>query len=153
MSNPTFLQRVRRSRGAAAVEFAIWMPILAMLVSAVVDWGWYMTRRVSVARATMDGARIAAALYEPTTVVPGSVLKPAAEQRAKDVLNGMGMSCTASVCTTKATYCAVGAGGVCNNPPFNALVLEVTYQYTPFFGFVSIPTNMYDKFMMATENQ
>ena len=53
---------IRRSkRGSAAIEFALLSTVLFLFLSTVVDWGWYMTQRVSVARATMDGARVGAA--------------------------------------------------------------------------------------------
>jgi hypothetical protein len=145
--------RLTTRRGAAAIEFAIWLPILMVFLSAVVDWGWFMTRRVALARATMDGARVGATVYEPSSVTAGTLMKPRAESRAKNVLAGMGMPCTAGLCTVTATYCGDGAGGVCNNPPFDGIVVQTTYVYEPFFGFVATPTLISDYFIMAVENQ
>jgi Flp pilus assembly protein TadG len=140
-------------RAATAIEFAMMLPILLFFVSAVVDWGWYMTQRVAVARATMDGCRVGATVYEPSSLTAGTLIKPRAENRAKDVLSGMNMPCTAGRCSVTATYCANGAGGKCNNPPFDALVVETQYDFDPFFGFVPIPDDMQEFFLMAVENQ
>jgi hypothetical protein len=142
-----------RRRAAAALEFALMLPMLLIFLSAVIDWGWYMTQRVAVARATMDGCRVGATVYEPDSVVAGSLIKPRAVNRAKDVLLGMGMPCNAGNCLITATYCANGAGGVCNSPPFDGLVLQIAYDFTPFFGFAPVPTDITDFFLMAVEHQ
>ena len=144
--------RLTRRRATAAIEFALWLPILLLFISAVVDWGWYMTRRVNVARATMDAARVGATVYEPTSVTAGTLIRPRAITRAKDVLLGMGMPCGAS-CIVTATYCSNGGGGVCNNPPFDALVVQIQYEYEPFFGFIPVPNDIEEFFLMAVENQ
>jgi hypothetical protein len=141
-------------RGSTAIEFAMMLPLLLFFLSAIIDWGWYMTQRVAVARATMDGARVGATVFEPSSVTAGTLIKPRAENRAKDVLNGMGMPCNlSSGCVVTATYCANGAGGICNNPPFDALVVQLQYEYTPFFGFAPTPDDIDDYFLMAVENQ
>jgi Flp pilus assembly protein TadG len=142
-------------RGSTAIEFALMLPLLMIFMAAIIDWGWYMTQRVAVARATMDGARVGATVFEPSTVAAGSLIKPRAESRARDVLAGMGMPCAAmsASCVVTATYCNTGDGGVCNNPPFDALVLQLRYDYTPFFGFLPTPPEISDYFLMAVENQ
>lgn len=139
-------------RGSAAIEFSLWLPVLLLFVSAVVDWGMYMTTRVSVARATMDGTRGGAAVFEPSTVTPGSMVVPAAQNRASNVLSGMGMTCGAG-CNITTTYCPKNAGGVCQSPPFNGVTVNIQYAYTPFFGFLAVPTVINERFIMAVESQ
>lgn len=145
-------------RGSAAVEFFIWLPILMFLLSAVVDWGYYMSTKVGVARAAMDGARIAAATFEPSTSTAGSLILPRAKARTLEVLTQTGIVCAGATCTIDAQYCTSGANGPCddadgNAPPVDALLVSVRYDFTPFFGFAVTPAVIYDEFVMATENQ
>lgn len=144
--------RTTSRRGSAAIEFSLWLPILLLLVSAIVDWGLYMNQRVSVARATMDGARAGAAVFEPSNVTPGSLVVPAAQNRANNVMVGMGLTCGAG-CNIVTTYCPQGTGGVCQTPPFNGVTVEITYGYNPIFGFLAVPGVIRERFIMAVENQ
>ncbi len=150
----TLLRKVRRTRGAAAIEFALTMPVIILLLSAVVDWGSYMTTRVTVARAAMDGARQGAATRESNLVADGTVIAPAARQRAVDVLAGMNKPCTAGICTVTGTFCAVGqASANCGSPPLQTVLVTVQYAYTPFFGFITTPAQLRESFMMVVEAQ
>ena len=139
-------------RGVAAMEFALWLPVLFMLISAVVDWGYYMHLKVNVARATMDGCRVGAAVFEPNAIAPGSISIPRARNRVIDVLNGMGLGCGGG-CSVSAQYCPKSTGGACGNPPFDGLLVTTNYDFTPFFGFVATPPLIEEDFMMASENQ
>jgi len=143
----------RSKRGSAAVEFALLSIVLLLFLSTVVDWGWYMTQRVSVARATMDGTRIGAATFESTLVADGSLTVPAAENRTKQVLEDLGLPCISPQCAVDVTHCSVNEGGVCMNPPFEAIHVATQYEYVPFFGFVPTPPVITSEFIMATEAQ
>jgi hypothetical protein len=155
MSEPS----ARRSRrGASAIEFAIWLPILLMLISAVVDWGLYMTTRVTIARAVMEGTRRGASVFEPSSVPPGTVIVPKAEARTALVLDDMGVNCAPPGCTIDAQFCQAGDGGACADRdgraiPFRGVVVRVTTGFEPFFGFVPIPDQISESFLMAVENQ
>ena len=46
-------------RGAAAVEFALVVPILLLLVFGIVDFGWMLNRDTMVNNASRDGVRAA----------------------------------------------------------------------------------------------
>jgi Flp pilus assembly protein TadG len=52
-------ERFRRksARGAAAVEFAIVLPILFLLVFGVMEWGYYFFIETTVLNAAREGAR------------------------------------------------------------------------------------------------
>jgi len=45
--------------GAVAVEFALIVPIMLMLVFGIVDFGWMINRDMLVDNASRDGARVA----------------------------------------------------------------------------------------------
>jgi hypothetical protein len=83
---------------------------MLMFVATVVDYGFYMTRRVTVARAAMEGARMGAAVFEADNVAPGSMIVPIAESRAGEVLTDMGIQCPASGCTITVDYCGTAGG-------------------------------------------
>jgi Flp pilus assembly protein TadG len=147
----TSLRRfLKKSRGSAAIEFALVMPLMLMLLAAVIDWGHYMSTRVSIARAAMDGARAgAAALNDPAT--PVNEITQSAQTRTQTVLQGMGKAC-GSGCMITATACATGQGtSDCGAPPIPTVVVTVTYPYSPFFGFVPTPTNFREQFMMVQQ--
>ena len=45
-----------RRAGGAAVEFAITLPVLMVLLAGVIEWGCFLQRQVSVVQAARDGA-------------------------------------------------------------------------------------------------
>jgi Flp pilus assembly protein TadG len=47
----------RTERGAAAVEFAIVLPVLIALLCGTIDWGYYFFTRSIVVNASREGAR------------------------------------------------------------------------------------------------
>lgn len=79
----------RNERGAAAVEFALVLPLLMLLVMGTLDWGYYFFVEQVVTNAAREGARAgtlhdtdpAAAVADATTTATSYVqtagLKPA----------------------------------------------------------------------------
>lgn len=54
------LRRTRRTdRGAAAVEFALLLPVLLLILAGIVDFGRAMFTQISVTNAAREGARAA----------------------------------------------------------------------------------------------
>jgi Flp pilus assembly protein TadG len=47
----------KRARGAAAVEFAVILPVLFLLVFGVMEWGYYFFVETTVLNAAREGAR------------------------------------------------------------------------------------------------
>lgn len=82
----------RTRRGTAAVEFALILPILFMLLVGVVDLSRMMIGAYDVQQAARDGAHVAA----NTTLAPGedgSALEAAAVAQAQLVLDAAGWEC------------------------------------------------------------
>jgi Flp pilus assembly protein TadG len=48
----------RGERGAAAVEFAIVLPVLIAILCGTIDWGYYFFTREIVVNASREGARV-----------------------------------------------------------------------------------------------
>jgi Flp pilus assembly protein TadG len=51
------IRKERSERGAAAVEFALVMPLLLLLVFGIVEFGLIMNRQITVTHAAREGAR------------------------------------------------------------------------------------------------
>lgn len=56
----SFRHRNRDQRGAAAVELAIVLPILILLVFGIIQWSIYFNRLQGLQAAAREGARVAA---------------------------------------------------------------------------------------------
>jgi len=44
-------------RGGAAVEFALVLPVLLIILFAILEYGWYLTYQITLSHAVMAGAR------------------------------------------------------------------------------------------------
>lgn len=58
---------VPQDRGAAAVEFALLLPLLLLLVFGIIDFGRALNAQITLTQAAREGARLAA-LGEPNVV-------------------------------------------------------------------------------------
>ena len=55
----------RTERGASAVEFAIVLPVLFLVIAGIVDFGRYFFTQIQVTNAAREGARAAVVLPNP----------------------------------------------------------------------------------------
>ena len=95
-----------RDRGAAAVEFALLLPVLLLLVFGIIDFGRALNAQITLTQAAREGARIAA--LGESNVVSGT-------QAAATGLSPVAVSVTS---------CPVGAG-----PGVNAVV-QASYTFS-----------------------
>ena len=98
--------RGRSDRGAVAVEFALLLPLLLLLVLGVVDFGRALNAQITLTQAAREGARLAA--LKQANVVSKT-------QAAAYPLTGVGVTVTA--CPTAPT------------PSANATV-QTSYTFT-----------------------
>ena len=96
-----------RDRGAAAVEFAIMLPLLLLLVFGIIDFGRALNAQVTITQAAREGARLTA-LNQPNVA--------SRTQAAATGLSGVGVT----------VWSACPAG---SSPTANADV-KVTYAFT-----------------------
>jgi Flp pilus assembly protein TadG len=98
-----------RDRGATAVEFALVLPLLLLLVCGIIDFGRALNAQISLTEAAREGARLAALGYSSAAVDARAVA-------AAPDLSGVNVTITKS--------CAPGAG-----PAADAQV-SVSYSFT-----------------------
>lgn len=137
------IRRNRARRGTTLTEFALWIPILFVLLSGMLDFAWFMSRYTIVQRATRDGARLGSSLFEEPNVVPGDVIEPQAEASTREILTLANMPCEDD-CDVTATVEFL---------PFKAVRVEVDYPFTSIVGIVPMPDNIHTEFVLATEFQ
>jgi Flp pilus assembly protein TadG len=70
-------------RGAAAVEFAIVLPVLLALLCGTIDWGFYFFTREVVVNASREGARVGTLQF-----ASGTDPRDEARDAAQDYLDG-----------------------------------------------------------------
>jgi hypothetical protein len=135
--------RSARRRGTTLTEFALWLPILFVLLSGMLDFTWFMNRYSVVQRATRDGARFGASLYENANVEAGALIEPQAEASTREILTLARMPCDED-CLVEATVEFL---------PFKAVRVEVDYLFMPIVGLVPMPDMIHTEFVLAAEFQ
>jgi Flp pilus assembly protein TadG len=74
-------------RGTAAVEFALVLPLLLMLVLGAIDWGWYFFIREVTINAAREGARVGS-----VNAVDAAGAMADAHAAATGYLDGLGLT-------------------------------------------------------------
>jgi Flp pilus assembly protein TadG len=97
-----------RDRGAAAVEFALLLPVLLLLLFGIIDAGRALNAQITLTQAAREGARLAALGIPDATVVSNT-------QSAADGLSPVSVT---------VTDCAPGAG------PTSSATVSVSYQFS-----------------------
>jgi Flp pilus assembly protein TadG len=126
----TSTARRDRQRGAAAVEFALVLPLLLTLVLGSIDWGWFFFIDQLVTNAAREGAR-AGSVLPPRPTSTASQAEDAAEQAASAYL-------------TRATLAPKGvAASFTTVDGTDAIQVTITYPVGSLTGFLSalMPAN------------
>lgn len=110
MLHPRRGRRRRPESGAAAVEFALIVPILLVLVFGIISYGYMLSFRQAISQAASEGARSAA-------VTPGGVANPdlllRAKQAISESLGSYGVSCAATTGAAGSLTLNGAAAGTC----------------------------------------
>jgi Flp pilus assembly protein TadG len=112
-----------RERGAAAVEFALVLPLLLTLVLGAIDWGWYFFVDQLVTNAAREGAR-AGSLLPPRPTSTASQAEDAAEQASNAYLTRVRLAQTG----VDAIFTTVGGT--------EAIQVTITYPVGSLTGFL-----------------
>jgi Flp pilus assembly protein TadG len=113
---------LRARRGVAAVEFALTLPVIALILVGTLEFGWYFSRLVMVNSATYDAVRVAA--YEESSTDANI----AAEAAVQTLLADMGMDCVELGCDIDADR--LDQDGIV------MVELRVTVPYTQLTGII-----------------
>lgn len=113
-----------KPRGAAAVEFALVLPLLLTIVFGTIEWGYYFFTREIVINSAREGARAGTLQYTPPTD-PATV----AVSTASTYLTNAGLN--AAQATVKSTQ----ADGTSSCPTDSSCIL-VKYSLPTLTGFL-----------------
>jgi Flp pilus assembly protein TadG len=114
MAKPGRRGSVRSDRGAAAVEFALLLPLLVLIVFGLIDFGRAINTQITLTQAAREGAR-ALALGQATY-----------QTRAQQAAIGLsGVTVTDLPDSQFVTGCPAGAGQTGDDA-----VVKVTYTFT-----------------------
>ena len=78
MNRPPSSSRKARDRGSAAVEFALVVPVLLLIVFGIIDFGRALNAQIALTGAAREGARLAALGY-PDAAIQARVAAAAPE--------------------------------------------------------------------------
>jgi Flp pilus assembly protein TadG len=143
-------------RGAAAVEFALVLPILIYLVFGIISFGYMLSFRQAMSQAAAEGGRAAAVAPSST---PDSERKAEALAAVNDALGNYGVTCTEAGALTHeggpAGTCRIVARQTCSSGPTGAqcAVVELIYPYegNPLIPGVGLNMFMPDDLTYETE--
>ncbi|HEY3557484.1 MAG TPA: TadE family protein [Kribbella sp.] len=103
-------------RGATAVEFALLLPLLLLIVMGIIDFGRLLNAQESLIQAAREGARLVA-LGQPNVT--------SRTQAAAGALSPVGV--------TVVSACPIGAGSIHDG----AVQTSYTFSFTPGFGSIA----------------
>lgn len=99
-----------RDRGSVAVEFALLLPVLLLLIFGIIDFGRAINDQITLTQAAREGARLASLGYSASAVTT----------RAQSAATGLSPAPTVAVTTA----CPTGAGNGVD------AVVKLTYTFT-----------------------
>ncbi|ANH38953.1 TadE-like protein [Nocardioides dokdonensis FR1436] len=131
--------RRERERGAAAVEFALVVPLLLLLVFGIISYGYMLSFRQAISQAAAEGARAAA--VAPAAFTTGEK-QTAANNAIKQALDSYGV-----VCGTGAMTCSVVVKACPADLSRDCAVVTLDYLYSsqpliPKFPLVPLPEHL-----------
>ncbi len=126
--------------GLSAVEFALVLPLLAMLLCGVIEYGWVMKTRLALHHAVSEGARAAVCFSTPTE------REAAARAQITAALAGLthaGLAAGLDSCVTVSELAAAA------NLPDRFSLSVHDWPYTPLIGFIPTPSCLSADAVMA----
>jgi len=122
--------------GAVAVEFALIMPLLLLLVFGIIDFGWMINRDMLVDNASRDGARVASLGGTFNQVC--TAVKSELSASGVTVPTTCNLTSTPTTVTTIKVDCVKTTGAACNATSSNydaqavsgtTAIVTITYNH------------------------
>ena len=130
----TLMTRSSRERGQAVIELALTLPLLLLVLTGIIDFGFQFQRYEVVTNAAREGARVG--------MLPGYGINDA-KQRALDYLNAGGvggagnLSCPPAPPNRKCADAIVETTTISGSSPARTVQqIKVTVQYDHEYTFV-----------------
>jgi len=123
----------RSERGQSAVEFALVVPVMCLIILALIDFAKALNYWLDANHLANEGARQAAVIGSSTQ--PGPTLAGWIQQQAEttELRNGTGsVTSPAQVCITFLTNPATGTSGRVGDPI--KVTVTAPYKWMPFVG-------------------
>ena len=141
-----------RERGAAAVEFALVVPLLLVLVFGIISYGYMLSFRQAMSQGAAEGARSGAVWASAYDASQDTDRVNAARARVEEALASYGVKCapsqasctiTIGPCVTTATTAPSAAAG----DTARCVRVAVSYPYgsnplTPKIPLVPLPDSL-----------
>lgn len=128
----------RRDDGAAAVEFALVVPLLLILVFGMITYGYLLSFRQGMSQGASEGARAGAVWAAAYKSDQDTARIAAAKTQIDNALSSYGVSCTnGATCTVTIAACGTA----------KCVTVKVSYPYeadplTPSFPLVPLPETL-----------
>ncbi|PIE73703.1 MAG: hypothetical protein CSA20_01895 [Deltaproteobacteria bacterium] len=129
---------LENQKGAAAVEFALVVPVLLLILFATIEYGWYLTNNMVLINAVADGARAGVKAREWENEDPEDFAR-------KAVLNAMWLS-------KNAVSSHLEIEILDDAPPRRLSVKAIDVPYSPLTGYLGeamIPSVLAAKAVVA----
>ena len=133
---------MRIRRGASALEFALTLPVVMIVLAGILEYGWYLFQLSNVVHALRDGTRIGVTVPLASSTPPTT----RAEEHARAVMNGLGVPCEdGDGCMVTAVINA--------SDEFDVLNLTIEVNYDPIVGLLPAPDLLRGTFTMMMQEQ
>ncbi|HEU5035803.1 MAG TPA: TadE/TadG family type IV pilus assembly protein [Nocardioides sp.] len=137
----------REEHGAAAVEFALVVPFLLLILFGIISYGWMLSFRQALSQGAAEGARAAA-----VTVADDDAGRTAAALASlNDSLDLYGVSCSGGSLFRGGTAvgtCSLTIAACANDTAAQCATVDVDYRYAdhpllPDFPLVPLPDSLH----------
>lgn len=150
----------RRRRGAAALEFALWMPVMLLMFGGIVDLSLYMNNVHGVVRVVREAARLTAStglggLVATTTTAIDAEMEANCLTHANKVLTDMNDSCGTGCTLTCAWRTDTTPAAAALDSPPEIITVTLSKPYRTILNLVPSLTsvNARAQFVMVTTIQ
>jgi len=131
-------RRLARRRGAAAIEFALCLPMICFILFGILEYGWVFFQHANVIASVRSGVRFAAT--QPTS----STVETDAEDLVRTTLSGLGFN-PSNVASAQVTATRNGSY------PTETITVRAEVPYTPIAGLVPAPAEIAYEMTMLLE--
>lgn len=139
------VRRVRRRDGASALEFALILPFVLLLLFGIISYGYMLSFRQSLSQAAAEGARAAAVTISGVSAGQREAL---ATDAVEEALSPFGMSCGNDGLTCDITSNVACGSALCVN-----VSLDYNYEDSPLLPLPGVGVVMPDRIVYEASAQ